>query len=530
MSTWSMIGLVALFLVLFASLRLPLLALPVLVAGFLGGTASCLLLFGTVHGLTLAFGSALIGVSVDYAVHFHCHQVFAPHPDGPRHTLRSIWNGLLLGAGTTVVGFVALVVSSFPGLRELAVFAAAGITAALVATWVFLPGLAARGGRPTAASRWVVARLQAAISPRPGRRWLLLVPAVVVALLAATGLPRLGWDDGLANLNRLDPALQAEDQSVRDRVVRYEQRRLVVAVGADEEQALQANDRVEQALAVAERTGALAGHRGIAPMLPSAARQTAVAAAVRGTPELWPHLVDALRAEGFKPAAFEPFHAALATAPPPPLTYADLAATSLVSMVRPFRIALDDGVAFATFVHGVHDEAAVRAALAAIPGAAMIDVEGTLSAAYGAYRERMLELCLLGLGAVGFLVWLRHRRVVPTAIAFVPAALAAAGTAGLLALCGVDLNMLSLVALLMVVSMGVDYGVFLAETMADAEALAATYLAVFVAGVTTMLGFGLLAISEQPALRGIGLTSGIGVLLCLVLAPTLCAFVARRSR
>ena len=155
---------------------------------------------------------------------------------------------------------------------------------------------------------------------------------------------------------------------------------------------------------------------------------------------------------------------------------------------------------------------------------------GALSSAYGAYRERLLELWLLGLVAVLALVALRHRAVRPTAIACVPALLAAAGTVGLLALFDQPLNMLSLVALLMIVSMGVDYGVFLAENHTAARRLDATCLAVFVAGVSTALGFGLLAISEQPALRGIGLTSGVGVLLCLVLAPATCALAARSPR
>ena len=62
-------------------------------------------------------------------------------------------------------------------------------------------------------------------------------------------------------------------------------------------------------------------------------------------------------------------------------------------------------------------------------------------------------------------------------MAYLPAVLAAAGTVGLLSLLGESLNMLSLVALLMVVSMGVDYGVFLAENRHDARQLDATHLA-----------------------------------------------------
>ena len=75
------------------------------------------------------------------------------------------------------------------------------------------------------------------------------------------------------------------------------------------------------------------------------------------------------------------------------------------------------------------------------------------------------------------------------------------------------------VALLLVLSMGVDYGVFLAESRADLDGLAATLLSVLVACASTVLAFGLLAMSASPALQAIGVTVGLGVLLSLVLAP-----------
>ena len=37
--------------------------------------------------------------------------------------------------------------------------------------------------------------------------------------------------------------------------------------------------------------------------------------------------------------------------------------------------------------------------------------------------------------------------------------------------------------------------------------------------LTTILGFGTLALSSHPALRAIGLTTGVGIVLSLVLAP-----------
>ncbi|MCB9897777.1 MAG: MMPL family transporter [Planctomycetes bacterium] len=532
-SIGSMIGLALLFLGLFRSLRLVLLTLPVVAAGFLSGMGACLALFGQVHGLTLAFGAALIGVSIDYPVHLHCHHVLAGDAAGPRATLRRIRPGLLLGAATTVVGYLALLVSTFPGLRELAVFGAFGIGAALLATDVFLPGLMRLGAHGTSApppslrrAADTVGRGLSALDRH--RRWLPL-PLLATLALIVVGLPRARWNDDISDLNRLDPALLAEDEAVRAEIAAYEQGRLVVAVGADREAAWECNDRVLDALERARDAGELDGFRNPGTLLPSAARQRAVAAAVRADPTLWPRLRDALGRAGFVAEAFTPFAETLAAPPADPLVFGDLIASPMAGLLRPFEVPLDGGVAVVSLMAGLHDEAALAARLAAIDGAHLVDLRGAFTAAYAAYRERMASLLLTGLLAVVALVALRHRAWRPTLAACGPALLGVFGTVAVLALLGIPLDMLSLVALLMVVSMGVDYGVFLVEVRDHPEALGATLLAVLVAGTSTILGFGLLASSDHPALFSIGAVSGLGVAWCLALAPTMRVLVRPRD-
>lgn len=522
-SIGSAVGLVTLFLVIFRSLRLMFMVLPILGMGFLAGSSACLLFFGSVHGLTLAFGAALIGVSVDYGVHFHCHHLHAGASTSARQSLRSIWPGLSLGAATTITGFLALIVSSFPGLRQLAVFAVFGIAAAALSTQLFLPALASRDRKTTKAANWIVSQLNRLWFGETRRRALLAAPLIVVVIVAAIGLPQLRWNDGLADLNKVDPELEAKDLAVRSRVVRFEQSRLVVATGATEELALQANDKIAKSLRELQGQNGLKGYRSLAQMLPSAQTQQAVDATIRSDQNLWPRLEQAFGKEQFVTSALQPWRDLVAEPAPPALTFQELADSALAAMVQPFRFTWSGGVGFVSFLNELGDEQGLRAALAKIPGADLLDITGTLSSAYGAYRERLLHLWLIGLLAVLLLVALRHRAVRPTLSAYLPAVLGAAGTAGILSLCGLALNMLSLVALLMVVGMGVDYGVFLAEHRADAKARAATLLAVVLAGTSTMLGFGLLALSSQPPLFHIGLTSAVGVLLCLLLAPTVCA-------
>jgi predicted exporter len=524
----SCVGLILLLLLLFRSIRLVLLTLPVLATGFLAGLSACLLVFGQVHGLTLAFGASLIGVSLDYTVHFHCHQILAPDPSGPRATLARLWVGLSLGAATTVVGFVALLVASFPGLRELALFAATGISAALFATSIFLPGLTGSGSEASPATTRIVATLDRVLAWLARHRWFLRIPVAVAVGVCLVGLPQLTWNDNIADLNRLDPALLAEDAAVRQKVLSYEQRRLVVALGSNEQDALEVNDLIADALEEARIAGEITGFRSLSGMLPSAARQKEADSFLRNEPGLSSRLEVALDQEGFKVEAFAPFRAALAGPAVAPLLRNDLLDSPLEPLVRPFWVSLERGPGVLSFVHGMSDADGVAERLQALDGAHMVDITGVLSDAYRAYRERMASLLLLGLVAVLALVWLRHRRWAPTWAAFFPAVLAAATTASILALCGVELNMLSLVALLMVVSMGVDYGVFLAEAGDDDRALRATHLAIVVASLSTTMGFGLLALSDYPALLSIGVPSGLGVLLCLILAPTVRLLTHRR--
>ena len=89
------------------------------------------------------------------------------------------------------------------------------------------------------------------------------------------------------------------------------------------------------------------------------------------------------------------------------------------------------------------------------------------------------------------------------------------------------LNLVALTSLLMVVSMGVDYGVFLVDAASESRtALSAALLSVTVAALSTLAGFGLLALSQHPVLHSIGLTAVVGMSSCLVLAPTALAVAA----
>jgi predicted exporter len=525
-SVVSGVGVVLLFLLLFRSPRHLLLGAVPLGAGFVAGLAATQLLFGRIHGLSLAFGATLIGVGIDYVAHAVNHHTLAPAKGGPAESLRRIGPGLALGAATTIAGLAGLAWTSFPGIRELAVFTSVGVLVALLTTRFALPPWMPAEPRPTRLHAALAAALGRALERlRRSRAALAVLPALALVTCAA-GLARLEWVDDVRALNTLDPALVAEDERVRAAVSRMDGGRFVIAWGPDEATALRRNDAVHRRLTEAREAGELERFRSLHSLLWSPSLQRESHAALRDAPRLWPRLREALEAEGFVPSLFEPFRDELA-ASPEPLTWDELAASPLGSLVSSFRVDLDGGrVAFVTLTRGA-DPDAVEARLAGLEGVRLFDQARFLQDAYGGFRTRTLEMIGVGLVAVFLIVLARYRRLGPALAAFVPAVLAAATALATLVLLGYEANLMHLVALLLVLSMGVDYGVFMVESRHHEEGPAPTVVSLLVACVSTVLSFGLLAMSANPALRALGLVTGLGVLLSLLLAPTAWLLLAR---
>ena len=525
-SAWSTAAIVLLFILLFRSLRILAVGLIPLAVGVLGGVAATLASSGKVHGLTMTFGATLIGVCLDYPVHLINHHMLGRHGQGPAKSLSLVWTGLWLGALTTLTGFVGLLASSLPAVREVAIFATSGITAALLATRFIVTPLLPRAPREVPLQVKIAAALQrllASLSARRRLMWTLPAIALVVGLAGATSLK---WQDDVRSLTRQDPVLKAEDEKVRALVSSYESARVVLVSARTIEAALQVNDRLFERMKKARADGLVGDFRSLHRLLWSASLQRRNRAELAKVPNLAANIGAALEHEGFVAGAFSPFAQALAR-PIDVLTWEHLAKSPLAPLIRPFRISTERGVGLLTFVRDVKDPKALATAVEEVDGAVFFDQPAFISETFGSHRSDALFLILVGLFAIVGVLFLRYRNIPDTALAAAPALLAGFATLGLLSLLGEELNLLHVASWVLVCSMGVDYGVFLAESTHHDDGQSATLLSIVVACISTVAAFGLLALSDNPALRAVGLTTGIGVLASFVLAPPILVLTRR---
>ena len=519
-----------LLLLAFGSLRALAVALLPVATGIVTGVAAVGLVFGNVHGITLAFGSTLIGEAVDYAIYY---LIQARRRDGPpgsgwRRWRIAHWPTVRLGLLTSVCGFAALAFSGFPGLAQLGVFSVAGLTGAALVTRHLLPVLVPDGATGQGLRRHLATLAAAGITVLPRGRGVVILLGVAAAVGVGVQWDHL-WRGSLGSLSPLSQAAQDLDTELRADLGASDARTLVVASGADVDTALRAAEAAAARLDGLVEQGVLLGYESPARLLPSRATQAARLASLPAPDALRARLAEATRGGPLRAERLEPFLADVEAARGlAPLQRADLAGTPLAGAVDALLFERRDGGWSALLpLQTARDEPVTGPVSAALQGLApahavqVVDIKHELDGLYARYLHEALWQALLGAFAVVVLLAL-HLRSAPRLWAVcAPLALAVLLTLGGLALADVALGILHLVGLLLVIAVGSNYGLFFDRLAGEAGPDPDTLASLLLANATTVISFGLIALSEIPALSAIGRVVAPGALLALGLAAVL---------
>jgi predicted exporter len=517
------LGIVALLLVVYRSpTALALGLLPVL-SGALAGVAAVSLGFGSVHGLTIGFGTTLIGEAVDYSIYYFVQSRGAEAGDDAWRL--SFWPTIRLGVLTSICGFASLLFSGFPGLAQLGLYSIAGLVAAAAVTRFVLPQLRPARFRirdTSGLGRWAGRALAAAAR----LRWAVWLLAGLALAIVAARHERL-WNTGLADLSPLPPAALALDQSLRADLGAPDQRYLAVVTGADREATLQAAERVAARLPVLVERGVIAGFETPTRFLPSRATQERRRAALPTDAELAARLVPALAGLPLRADKLAPFRADVAAARQlAPLDVARLAGSNLGLAVDAMLLRRPAGWAALLPLRAPPgaaglDAAAVRAVLAEAGDALFVDLAAESNRLYADYLDEAILYSLVGLLAIVALLAVALRSPARLARVLAPLAAAVLVVVAGLALAGERLTLLHLVGLLLIVAVGSNYALFFDRAADGSEAQ--TLASLLIANASTVIGFGVLAFSRLPVLHAIGITVGPGAVLALLFAALLAA-------
>ena len=502
------VGILLLLLLAFRRWRVLLAFVPVLV-GMLFGAVACVAFFGSMHVMTLVLGSSLIGVAVDYPLHY-LSKSWSLKPWRSWPALRLTLPGLSLSLATSCIGYLALAFTPFPALTQIAIFSAAGLVGAYLSAVCLLPALL--NGVVLRPAQWPLNVAQCLLNARQALLKKVPTPALLALLLmfCAAGLWQLNSKNDIRQWVSAPPQLMTQAQAIA-RITGYQPTSQFFLVRADTEQQL-----LERQAALSERLdalvgkGTLQGYLALNQLVSPPREQQRLRAALSALPRHWQPLL----ALGVPLPALQNELAQLQALPEQRID--DALSGPLAEPWRLLWLGRDaDGVAAMVSLQGLNDASLLREQARDLPGVELVDRLGDLNTVFAATQISAAELKLLSCALIVLLLIAPFGLGGAVRIVALPllAALCSLASLGWL---GQPLTLFSLFGLLLVTAISVDYAILMREHIGGA---AVSLLGTLLAALTTWLSFGLLAVSSTPAVSNFGLSVSLGLAFSFILAP-----------
>lgn len=422
-------------------------------------------------GIAIGFGASLMGLSEDYAVHMH----FALRSgDGQGQIYCGLIRPLFIGFLLNCSGFAALLFSSIPAIRQMAFFALVSLLTGFLlaaAALPFFPGFT---------------RPRDIHEPLEGRsREPSFFRGLVMCLALAAGLAMA--------FRNLDFDFHPAALGARGREIAEDSAKIRKLWGLDSAVSLvikgeSRDDALKKAAACAARLRGAGAPNVISPsdfIFPS---REAAANAERWRKwiqkrDLPARLAEAGAGLGFGPKAFEPFTKALSKEPLEIEGPADLLLFGNNAVTRcsyvPDSLELDDPDLYVF---------------------APAQLESAVSSAFKEER-RLLAWAALFVTALICALCRRPARILAVLIA---PAFSAGAVLAVFEIFSMPFTLAALAALPIVFGLAVDHGLMITHALETGRALGVRR-AVVLASITAFFSIGLLALSDHPALRTMGL-------------------------
>ncbi len=493
----------------------------------------------TVSAIALGCGALLVGITVDFGIHI----LFHADTQGTAHVteiIKKLKTPILTGAATTMAAFGCLVFSSLPGQRQMGWISIIGIAGAAAFALTLLPAfICVRPWTPAKPMISLVKVSSALMNVRKKHTWIFICGCLFLAIAGITGLGRFSFNGDVNALNHLTPDAQKEMDHF---LATWGQTASTIFMvqAKDTETALQKNDQLFSLLQHLEQEGEVTNIASLSTILPSKQAQGKRLATLTQifTPQrvaaLKSDLEQACLANGFTREAFSPFTRELENisggAAPAALTMDDFKPTVIYPLIKSKLIITAKGTLILTNAM-IRDNALIPAVTCKIktqlPGTLVINkpylIEKISVRVADEFKEFLIWAALSIIIVLTFCQ--RHLKTVITTL--IPVMLSAVVTAGLLGRCGISVNLISIVFIIFVFGVGVDFSIFLVHNALSnrKDDQQITPGAVLICAMTTIGAFASLCFARHKALFSIGVAGLTGMTVSLFMALVIIPFL-----
>lgn len=480
---------------------------------------------GSISGIAVGAGTAIMGIALSYSIHFLAHQNYVRTVT---QLLEELCSPLIIGSVTTIGAFVGLLFTSSRLLQDFGLFAAYTLLGTMVFCLVFLPQFLVaqsdvREGK--------VLRIIEKISSYPFDRNKWLIAALVI-LTAVCGYmsTKVGFDSDMMDLTYWEPKLKEAEAMLAAQDRDSTKTVMLVNVGVSDDLAYNALRGTLRELEALKSEGLVSDYSDGGAFVAGHEEQMRRIGKWKAfwTPERVASVSEEIRSAavkyGFREDAFDGAIARL-SADYRPVEWFDGQGTQPVPMAFSSWMGSSDNlkmfVCQATMRRADIDE--VYSRFYGNPNVVIFDQSCFANKAAESINNDFYLILFISSFLIFFVLWLSYGRLELALLSFLPMAVSWIIITGIMGMLGVQFNIVNIILSTFIFGMGDDFSIFIMDGLlhkyrTGRELVNSHKSAIFFSSFVMIVGIGALIFAKHPALHSIALITILGMVAVVLVA------------
>jgi 1-acyl-sn-glycerol-3-phosphate acyltransferase len=529
-------GVTVLFIIVFLGIyfrkkRAPFIILIPVLFGALFALAAIYFIKGKISVIALGTGSVVLGIAVNYSLHVFNHY---RHTKDIRQIIKDLAMPMTVGSFTTIGGFFCLEFVESEMLKDLGLFAAFSLIGASLCSLIFLPHFIASKKEQSQHVAVQFSWIDTIARYRPEYNKYLVGIILLLTLFFGYWATRVGFESDLLRMNFMSEKLKASENKL-NKINEYALHSVyLVTEGKTLNEALINNEKQIRRIEGLQSQNIIKKYSGVSSLIISDSLQKARIARWKEywTAEKKATVLSTLRKEGtalkFSASAFDKFESLLNT---------DFQPADAQSMAVVRQHFLDDyitekpgNVTVVTLVKtSAENKNAVYKAFENEKEVTVIDKQYLTGKFVDIISADFNSIALMTSLLVFFVLLIMYGRIELTLVSFIPMFISWIWILGIMALAGIQFNIINIIISALIFGLGDDYSLFimdglLQEYKTGKKNLSSFKSSIFLSAITTIAGLGVLIFAKHPALRSIAAISIIGIVCVVIMSQILIPF------
>lgn len=497
-----------------------LIFLPVV---FGGGCSLALisLLIGEISAIAIGAGSIVLGIAINYSLHFFTH---LKHERSVIRVIADLTLPLTIGCATTVGAFFCLNFMQSEALQDMGTFAALSLLGAAFCCLVILPQLVKSYEKKEMEE--LKSGFLNKITAFPFHKNRLLLSLVILMTIVFTfTYDRVGFETDMIKLSYINPELQEAEDNL-DKLTNYKLKSVfLVSQGRNLEEALAINSKAKTRILELSERGIVKKYSDVGDFLmtDSTKKEKIKQWKAFWTPEKINDVKKKLYQYGkefhFKEVAFNPFLSLLQKEFIPAQ---DSSSASLKEIFLQEYINTNElGTSVITILKvDQENKAVVYKFFEPINELFVLDKASTATLFAKVLNQDFNLILLLCASIVFGFLFISYGRIEITLLAFLPMLISWIWILGIMGLADLKFNIVNIIICTFIFGLGDDFSIFTLDGLEQEykygkNVLASYRNSILLSAFTVIIGIGVLIFAKHPALHSIALVTIIGI-FCIV--------------